>query len=115
MVPQISAVFRQRGGGHLFSCVDGLHLHGGPDVARTHHTGPEVIRTISGEDISMEDAAGARVHGEDGHCRRYVAADEVDCLLAVRRLISFLPANNVEGPRQVEVQDVPYRPMVKGR
>ncbi len=113
VVPQISAVFGNVAGLVIYSAAltDFIFM-----VDQTSHaliTGPEVIRTISGEDISMEDLAGARVHGEKTGIADYVAADEVDCLLAVRRLISFLPANNVEGPRRVETQDDPYRPMVR--
>lgn len=111
VVPQISAVFGNVAGLVIYSAAltDFIFM-----VDQTSHaliTGPEVIRTISGEEISMEDLAGARVHGEKTGIADYVAPDEVDCLLAVRRFVSFLPGNNVEGSPLVDTGDTALRRM----
>ena len=57
-------------------------------------TGPNVIKTVLGEDISMEDLGGARVHAETTGNAHFYALSEQDCFEQVKRLVSFIPWNN---------------------
>ena len=61
-------------------------------------TGPEVIKTVTGEDVSMEELGGGRTHSSRSGNSHYLAADENDALEYVRDLISYLPQNNLEDP-----------------
>ena len=111
VVPQISAVFGNVAGLVIYSAAltDFIFMVEGTSHALI--TGPEVIRTISGEEITMGDLAGARVHAEKTGIADYVAPSEVECLLAIRRFVSFLPSNNLEGPRRLDTVDDPCRRM----
>jgi acetyl-CoA carboxylase carboxyltransferase component len=111
VVPQISVIFGNVAGLAVYSAAltDFIFM-----VDQTSHaliTGPGVIRTISGEEITMEDLAGARVHAEKTGIADFVAEDEVECLLSVRRFVSFLPGNNLEGSPRVDTGDFATRRM----
>jgi acetyl-CoA carboxylase carboxyltransferase component len=111
VIPQISVIFGNVAGLVIYSAAltDFIFMIEGQSHSLI--TGPEVIRTISGEEITMEDLAGARVHAEKTGIADFVAKDEVECLLAVRKFMSFLPSNNIEGPPQVDTGDSPARRM----
>ncbi len=108
-IPQISAVLGNTAGLVIYSAalMDFIFMVEGQSHALI--TGPEVIRTISGEEITMEELAGARVHSQKTGIADYVAKDEVECLTSIRRLLSFLPQNNLEEPPWVETDDPPDR------
>jgi propionyl-CoA carboxylase beta chain len=61
-------------------------------------TGPEVIKAVTAEDVSFEDLGGAMTHNSKSGVAHFMAKDDADCLRHVRRLLSFLPSNNVEDP-----------------
>jgi len=73
-------------------------------------TGPDVVRTVTGEDVSFEQLGGATTHATRSGVAAFVAADEKSCLDDVRYLLSFLPSNNLEEPPAVESADDPRRP-----
>jgi acetyl-CoA carboxylase carboxyltransferase component len=98
VVPQISVIMGPCAGGAVYSpaITDFLYM-----VKETSHmfiTGPEVIRTVTGEDVSFEDLGGAQTHASRSGIASFIAEDEEDCLQQVRYLLSFLPANNMEDP-----------------
>jgi propionyl-CoA carboxylase beta chain len=74
-------------------------------------TGPDVIKTVTGEDVSMEDLGGARVHNEKSGNAHYLGADEQDAIDYVKALLSYLPSNNLDpapmfdSPHDLEVSD----------
>lgn len=111
VIPQISVCFGNVAGLVIYSAAltDYIFMVEGESHALI--TGPEVIRTISGEDISMEDLAGTKVHAEKTGIADFVAKSDVEVLLAVRRFLSFLPSNNIEGPPKVDTGDSPSRRM----
>ena len=55
-------------------------------------TGPAVIKQVTGEDVTMEELGGAKLHSEVSGCADVVAADDAECLASIRQLLSFLPA-----------------------
>jgi acetyl-CoA/propionyl-CoA carboxylase carboxyl transferase subunit len=111
VVPQLSLVFGNVAGLVIYSAALTDFIFMVEEQSHALITGPEVIRTISGEEITMEDLAGARVHAEKTGIADYVGKDDVDLLLAARRFISFLPGNNLEGPPKVDTGDSPTRRM----
>ena len=79
-------------------------------------TGPDVIKTVTGEDVSFEDLGGAHAHGVKSGVAHYQAADEQDCIDFARDLLSYLPSNNLDEPprlaggRQPGTSPSPTRP-----
>ena len=98
VVPQISAVMGPCAGGAVYSpaITDFVFM-----VDRTSHmfvTGPDVIRTVTHEEISKERLGGARAHNEISGAAHFLAADDTHCLQMIRELLSFLPSNNLDDP-----------------
>ncbi|HCF89428.1 MAG TPA: methylmalonyl-CoA carboxyltransferase, partial [Firmicutes bacterium] len=61
-------------------------------------TGPQVIKSITGEDVTLEELGGARTHSSKSGVAHFSAESEQDCLALVRKLLSYLPSNNMEDP-----------------
>jgi acetyl-CoA carboxylase carboxyltransferase component len=81
-------------------------------VKETSHmfiTGPEVIKTVTGEDVTFEELGGAQTHASRSGIASFIAEDERECLAAVRYLLSFLPSNNMEDPPVFASSDDPDR------
>ena len=81
-------------------------------VKETSHmfiTGPEVIKTVTGEEVEFEELGGAMSHNTKSGVAHFAAEDEESCLEDVRYLMSFLPANNLESPPRFEPADDPDR------
>jgi acetyl-CoA carboxylase carboxyltransferase component len=98
VVPQVSVIMGPCAGGAVYSpaITDFIYM-----VKETSHmfiTGPEVIKTVTGEDVSFEDLGGAQTHASRSGIASFTAEDEEDCLQQVRYLLSFLPSNNMEDP-----------------
>jgi acetyl-CoA carboxylase carboxyltransferase component len=72
-------------------------------------TGPEVVKTVTGEDVTLEELGGAMTHATKSGVATFVAPDERTCLEEVRYLLSFLPSNNLEEPPIVVTDDDPDR------
>src|SRR6185437_2125942 len=66
-------------------------------------TGPDVIKTVTGEDVGMEELGGALTHNTRSGVAHYLASDEDDALDYVRTLLSYLPGNNLSDPPALEV------------
>src|SRR5882762_253949 len=98
VVPQISLIMGPCAGGAVYSpAITDFTLM----VDGTSHmfiTGPDVIKTVTGEDVSFEDLGGAQAHGVKSGVAHYQAKDEDDCLGFARELLSYLPSNNLEDP-----------------
>jgi acetyl-CoA carboxylase carboxyltransferase component len=72
-------------------------------------TGPDVVKTVTGEDVTQEELGGAMTHATKSGVATFVADDEDTCLAQVRYLLSFLPSNNLEDPPYYEPDDDPNR------
>ncbi|MDX6296317.1 MAG: propionyl-CoA carboxylase beta chain, partial [Nocardioidaceae bacterium] len=96
VIPQVSLIMGACAGGHVYSpaitdftvMVDG--------TSQMFITGPDVIKTVTGEDVTMEELGGARTHNTRSGNAHYMASDEHDALDYVKALISYLPQNNLE-------------------
>jgi propionyl-CoA carboxylase beta chain len=98
VVPQISLIMGPCAGGAVYSpaITDFIVM-----VDQTSHmfiTGPDVIKTVTGEDVEMEDLGGGRAHNTKSGVAHYLADDEEDALSYVKELLSFLPSNNLSEP-----------------
>jgi len=98
VVPQISAVMGPCAGGAVYSpAITDFTLM----VKGTSHmfvTGPDVIRAVTSEEVTMEDLGGAMTHNAKSGVAHFAAEDDADCIQQIKRLLSFLPANNLEDP-----------------
>jgi len=98
VIPQISLIMGPCAGGAVYSpaITDFILM-----VEGTSHmfiTGPDVIKTVTGEEVSFEELGGAHAHNVKSGVAHYQAADEEDCLEFARQLLSYLPSNNLEEP-----------------
>jgi acetyl-CoA carboxylase carboxyltransferase component len=105
VVPQISVVLGPCAGGAVYSpaMTDFIFM-----VRNSSHmfiTGPDVVKTVTGEDVTLEELGGAGSHSTKSGVATFVSEDEKACLDDVRYLLSFLPANNLEAPPQADVAD----------
>ena len=105
VIPQISVVLGPCAGGAVYSpaMTDFIFM-----VRETSHmfiTGPDVVKTVTGEDVTLEDLGGAGSHSTKSGVATFVAADEKSCLDEVRYLLGFLPGNNLEDPPTVDCLD----------
>jgi propionyl-CoA carboxylase beta chain len=105
VVPQISAILGPCAGGAVYSpaITDFVFM-----VQGTSHmfvTGPDVVKTVTHENVDFEQLGGAMVHSSTSGVAHFACESEVDCLLQIRRLLSFLPSNNVDDPPRVVCQD----------
>jgi propionyl-CoA carboxylase beta chain len=109
VIPQISVIMGPCAGGAVYSpaITDFIFM-----VKETSHmfiTGPEVIRTVTGEDVTFEELGGAQTHASRSGIASFIAEDEQDVLQQVRYLLSFLPSNNMEDPPAFVPSDDPQR------
>ncbi|HWG62945.1 MAG TPA: acyl-CoA carboxylase subunit beta, partial [Streptosporangiaceae bacterium] len=98
VIPQISLIMGPCAGGAVYSpALTDFTLM----VDKTSHmfiTGPDVIKTVTGEEVSFEDLGGAHAHNAKSGVAHYQAKDEDDCLDFARELLSYLPSNNLDDP-----------------
>ena len=98
VIPQISLIMGAAAGGHVYSPAITDFVVMVDQTSQMFITGPEVIKTVTGEEVTMEELGGGRTHSSKSGNSHYLAADENDALEYVRDLISYLPQNNLEDP-----------------
>lgn len=98
VIPQISLILGPSAGGAVYSpaLTDFIVMADG--TSNMFITGPDVIRSVTGEDVGFEELGGARTHNERSGVAHYMGADEEDAIDYVRSLISYLPQNNLSDP-----------------
>jgi propionyl-CoA carboxylase beta chain len=101
VIPQISLIMGPCAGGAVYSpaITDFVLMVGG--TSHMFITGPDVIKTVTGEDVSFEELGGAHAHGAKSGVAHYQATSEEDCIGFTRELLSYLPSNNLEDPPAV--------------
>lgn len=109
VIPQISAIMGPCAGGAVYSpaITDFILM-----VKNTSHmfiTGPEVIKSVTQEEVTFEELGGAMTHNSISGVAHFAADSEEECLYLVRRLLSYIPSNNVEDPPYVPPTDDPLR------
>ena len=103
VIPQISVIMGPCAGAAVYSpgLTDFIFMVKG--IGQMYITGPNVIKSVTGEDVTFEQLGAASVHStKSGNCH-FVAEDEQECLMMVRRLLGFLPQNNRENPPSADI------------
>ena len=105
VIPQISVIMGPCAGGAVYSpAITDFTIM----VDKTSHmfiTGPDVIKTVTGEEVEFEDLGGARAHNTKSGVAHYMGTDEADAIEYVKALLSYLPSNNMEEPPAFEPMD----------
>jgi len=105
VVPQISAVFGPCAGGAVYSPALTDFIIMSDKTSHMFVTGPKVTKAVTGESITAEDLGGASVHGSKSGVTHFVADDEEEGLMLIRKLLYYMPQNNLEDPPQTECND----------
>jgi len=98
VIPQISLIMGAAAGGHVYSPALTDFVVMVDQTSQMFITGPDVIKTVTGEDVSMEDLGGARTHNTKSGNAHYLGSDEQDAIDYVKALLSYLPGNNLDLP-----------------
>ncbi|MER6938974.1 acyl-CoA carboxylase subunit beta [Nocardioides sp. NPDC127514] len=102
VIPQISLIMGNCAGGHVYSPAVTDFTIMVDKTSGMFITGPDVIKTVTGEDITMEELGGALAHNSKSGVAHYMGADEADAIDYVKALLSYLPSNNMEEPPAFE-------------
>lgn len=105
VIPQISAIFGPCAGGAVYSPALTDFTIMTKDTSYMFVTGPKVVKTVTGEEVTTEELGGASVHGTKSGVTHFVADDEEEGILLIRKLLSYLPQNNLEDPPQAVNDD----------
>lgn len=104
VIPQISAIMGPCAGGAVYSPALTDFICMVKDTSYMFITGPEVVKSVTKEDVTKEELGGATIHTEKSGVAHFTTENDIDCINHIRELISFLPANNME--------EVPFVPTI---
>ncbi len=105
VVPQISAILGPCAGGAVYSPAITDFVAMVRDTSYMFVTGPDVVKTVTHEDVTLDELGGADVHARKSGVAHFEADDEVACLTLLRRLLGFLPSNNLDAAPVVPTDD----------
>src|SRR5205814_6389926 len=105
VVPQLSAILGPCAGGAVYSPAMTDFIVMAKGSSYMFITGPEVIKTVTHEEVSKEELGGAQTHNARSGVAHFAAEDEAGAIRAVRELLSYLPSNNLEDPPVVPSED----------
>jgi methylmalonyl-CoA decarboxylase alpha subunit len=105
VMPQISAIMGPCAGGAVYSPALTDFIFMVDQTSQMFITGPQVIKTVTGEIVSAEDLGGAMTHNSISGNAHFMADSELECLNSIRRLIQFLPSNSMEKAPVFQVED----------
>jgi propionyl-CoA carboxylase beta chain len=109
VVPQISAIMGPCAGGAVYSpAITDFNVMV-KDTSYMFVTGPDVIKTVTHEEVTKEELGGAMTHNVKSGVAHFAVDDDRGCLLLIRELLSFLPSNNLEQPPRAKCDDPPDR------
>jgi acetyl-CoA carboxylase carboxyltransferase component len=96
IVPQISIIVGPSAGGASYApgLSDFVFMVEG--ISQMYITGPDVIKSVTGEDVTFENLGGSAIHSSKSGCAHFVFQDEKDCLVGVKKFLSYLPQNNMD-------------------
>ncbi len=105
LIPQISVIMGPCAGGAVYSPAITDFIFMVKNTSQMFITGPQVIKSVTGEEITSEVLGGAATHNSISGCAHFAAEDDDDCIAQVRRLLSFLPQNNMELAPEADSDD----------
>ncbi|MCR4441197.1 MAG: methylmalonyl-CoA carboxyltransferase [Peptococcaceae bacterium] len=109
VIPQLSVIMGPCAGGAVYSPALMDYVFMVKNTSRMFITGPQVIKAVTGEEVTDEQLGGAMTHNRISGVAHFAAEDEEDCFNQIRTLLSYLPSNNLEEPPYVETGDDPER------
>ncbi len=109
VIPQISAIMGPCAGGAVYSPALTDFIFMVDKTSQMFLTGPQVIKTVTGEEVTAEDLGGAKVHNSISGVAHFMTKSEKECIEDIRRLLSFLPSNNLETAPILSTDDDPNR------
>ena len=109
VVPQISAIMGPCAGGAVYSPAITDFIFMTRENSYMFVTGPDVIKTVTHEEVTKQELGGAMTHNEKSGVAHFISRDDADCCAMIRELLSFLPSNNLEDPPQRPTNDSPAR------
>src|SRR6187549_1963148 len=109
VVPQISAIMGPCAGGAVYSPAITDFTVMVRDTSYMFVTGPDVLRTVTHEEVTKEELGGAMTHNERSGVAHFAADNDQECILLIRELLTFLPNNNIDPAPHVESADPPDR------
>jgi len=105
VIPQISAIMGPCAGGAVYSPAIMDFIYMVDRSSQMFITGPQVIKTVTGEEVSAEALGGAMTHNSKSGVAHFMGSNDEDCIAQIRRLLSFLPSNNMETAPTFETND----------
>jgi propionyl-CoA carboxylase beta subunit len=105
VIPQISAIMGPCAGGAVYSPAITDFIVMVRDTSYMFVTGPDVVKTVTHESVTKEQLGGARTHNETSGVAHFAVDDDRECLSLIRRLVSYLPSNNVDDPPALGAND----------
>jgi acetyl-CoA carboxylase carboxyltransferase component len=105
VIPQISVIMGSCAGGAVYSPAMTDFIFMVRDISQMFITGPDVVKTVTGEEVTLEQLGGALTHATKSGVATFVSPDEKQCLEDVRYLLGFLPSNNMEEPHYLDLGD----------
>jgi len=109
VVPQISAIMGPCAGGAVYSPAITDFIFMVEQTSYMFVTGPNVLKTVTHEDVTFEELGGARIHNSKSGVAHFSCPGEPDCIRMIRQLMSYIPSNNLEDPPRVTPKDSPTR------
>ncbi|MBT8203343.1 MAG: acyl-CoA carboxylase subunit beta [Acidimicrobiia bacterium] len=109
VIPQISVIMGPCAGGAVYSPALTDFVYQVEGTSHLFITGPDVIKTVTGEDVTFEDLGGAHAHAGISGVTHFIASDDRAAMEEIRYILSFLPANNLEAPPYFTPSDQPDR------
>jgi methylmalonyl-CoA decarboxylase subunit alpha len=109
VIPQISAILGPCAGGAVYSPALTDFILMSDKSSYMFVTGPKVVKTVTGENISTEDLGGANVHATKSGVAHFMSSDEEEAMLIIRKLLNYLPSNNLEEPPMLKCDDPIHR------
>ena len=109
VIPQISAIMGPTAGGAVYSPAMTDFVFMVKKSSFMFITGPEVIKAVTGEDITFEELGGAMAHNEKSGVAQFACESDADAINQIKRLLSYIPSNNMEDPPWIDTGDDPKR------
>ncbi len=98
VIPQITVIAGPSAGGACYSPGLSDFVFMVKKIGQMYITGPEIIKTVTGEEVSLESLGGAALHNQKSGCAHFISETEEQCFTQVKTILSYLPQNNLENP-----------------
>ena len=109
VIPQISAILGPCAGIAVYSPSITDFVFMTENISHMFITGPDVIKTVTGENVTFEQLGGATVHNQKSGVAHFMAENEKECFAMIKKLLSYLPQNNLDNPPMINTGDTPDR------